>query len=235
MADIISNIRVELLKQGNLKTQEGAKRFFKEEIECYGVKTEVVTKIAKKYFVQIKGLSNKAIFNACEELFRSGIMEESFVACHWSYAIRAQYEEQDIFIFERWLNTYVNNWATCDTFCNHSVGTLVEMYPTLVSRLKKWACSKNRWVKRGAAVSLIIPARHGLFQADIFEIADILLLDTDDLVQKGYGWMLKAASQFDQKKVFEYVMAHKNNMPRTALRYAIEKMPLDLKKQAMTK
>jgi len=82
---------------------------------------------------------------------------------------------------------------------------------------------------------LIIPARKGLFLDDVFEIADTLLLDTDDMVQKGYGWMLKVASNMHEKEVFDYVMKHKANMPRTALRYAIEKMPKELKAEAMKK
>jgi 3-methyladenine DNA glycosylase AlkD len=109
------------------------------------------------------------------------------------------------------------------------------MYPKYLENLKKWARSENRWVKRASAVTLIIPARHGKFLKDIFEIADILLVDSDDLVQKGYGWMLKSASQAHQKEVFEYVMKNKNKMPRTALRYAIEKMPENLKVRAMAK
>ena len=90
-------------------------------------------------------------------------------------------------------------------------------------------------MKRAAAVSLIIPAKNGMFLKDVFEIADILLTDSDDLVQKGYGWMLKVASQPHQKEVFRYVMKNKAKMPRTALRYAIEKMPKILKKKAMAK
>jgi 3-methyladenine DNA glycosylase AlkD len=66
-------------------------------------------------------------------------------------------------------------------------------------------------------------------------IADQLLTDPDDMVQKGYGWMLKACSQAHQKDVFAYVMKHKKEMPRTALRYAIEKMPEELRKRAMAK
>jgi len=107
------------------------------------------------------------------------------------------------------------------------------MYPKYLENLKKWARSENRWVKRAAAVTLIIPARHGKFLKDIFEISDILLLDKDDLVQKGYGWMLKAASEAHQKEVFDYVMNNKDKMPRTALRYTIEKMPKELKVKAM--
>ena len=69
--------------------------------------------------------------------------------------------------------------------------------------LRKWASHPNRWVKRGAAVSLIIPVRKGLFLPEVFEIAEILLLDSDDLVQKGYGWMLKAASESHPREVYD--------------------------------
>jgi 3-methyladenine DNA glycosylase AlkD len=115
------------------------------------------------------------------------------------------------------------------------VGDLLEMYPAQVDNLRRWARSENRWMRRAAAVSLIIPARRGRFLADVFAIADILLPDADDLVQKGYGWMLKAASEAHHNEVFDYVMRHKAVMPRTSLRYAIEKMPPDLKARAMAK
>jgi len=54
-------------------------------------------------------------------------------------------------------------------------------------------------------------------------------------VQKGYGWMLKAASEAHQQEVFNFVMRNKTRMPRTALRYAIEKMPPELRSQAMAR
>ncbi len=57
--------------------------------------------------------------------------------------------------------------------------------------------------------------------------------DQDDLVQKGYGWLLKEASNKFPKEVFEFVVHRKNKMPRTALRYAIEKMSKELKMEAM--
>ena len=91
----------------------------------------------------------------------------------------------------------------------------------------------NRWVRRASAVSLIIQARKGLFKEDIFEIADNLLMDTDDLVQKGYGWMLKSLCTKYEDDVYQYVLSKRDIMPRTALRYAIEKMPKDRKQEAM--
>ena len=235
MGKLIADMRKELISQSDAKTRESGMRFFKEEVKIYGVKTALVGKIGREYFAEIKDKAKKDIFFLCEELWQSGYMEESFIACNWSYNIRKSFEPSDFKVFERWVSSYVTNWASCDTLCNHTIGAFVDMYPAYLAELKKWARSENRWMRRTSAVSLIIPAREGRFLSDIFEIAGILLVDEDDLVRKGYGWMLKAASQSHQKEVFDFVMENKMTMPRTALRYAIEKMPPELKRKAMAK
>ena len=219
-----------------------------EIIKTHGLKMADIHKIAKSGFQQIKEYSKQAVFELCEELWKSGYLDEAAIACNWSESLHTKYEPADFIVFERWLSNYVTGWAYCDTLCNHTGGTFIMMYPDYVSKLKEWAKSSNRWVRRGAAVTLIIPARKGLFLNDILEIADILLLDKEDLVQKGNGWMLKAASMSEtfvkgseEKKkehldaVFNFVMKNKAIMPRTTLRYAIEKMPADLKAEAMKK
>jgi 3-methyladenine DNA glycosylase AlkD len=235
MNNIIKRIREELKTKANEDVRRSGERFFKEQVKLYGMRTPDVSRIGKEHFKEIKKQSKAEIFLLCEELWKSGYMEESFIACAWSYALRKQYEPKDFLVFERWVKKYVGNWASCDTLCNHTVGSFLEMYPDYVSKLKIWARSPNRWVKRAAAVSLIVPAKNGKFLKGVFQIADILLLDKDDMVQKGYGWMLKVASQAHQQEVFEYVLAHKASMPRTALRYAVEKMPRELKTKAMEK
>ena len=235
MDTIILEIRSELQKNIDLKTQESSRKFFKEEIQSYGVKSVFVSKMSKDYFKSIKNNSKEEIFGLCEQLWKSQTLEESFIACNWSYFVHKEYQPNDFNVFEKWISNYVNNWASCDTLCNHTVGEFIEMYPEYVSRLKEMAKSENRWMRRASAVSLIIPAKKGLFLQDIFEIADMLLMDKDDLVQKGYGWMLKVACQKHQQEVFEYIIRNKSIMPRTALRYAIEKMPEDMKKAAMEK
>lgn len=235
MEKLLEQIREELKNNVDEKTKTGNQRFFKEEIKSYGVKASVIKKISKDFYKLIDSRTKAKVFELCESLWQSGYMEESFIACNWSYNIHKEYGPEDFKTFERWINRYVDNWASCDSLCNHSVGEFIEMYPDYIERLKGFAKSDNRWMRRAAAVSLIVPARKGKFLDDIFEIAGILLPDKEDLVQKGYGWMLKVASQANQDKVFEYVMKNKTLMPRTALRYAIEKMPAELKKKAMEK
>ncbi|MDD5658504.1 MAG: DNA alkylation repair protein [Actinomycetota bacterium] len=234
MNNIIREIRNELESQADDKTKNNSQRFFKEKVKCYGVKTSIVSKISKQYFIIVKKLDKGKVFKLCEELFASGYCEESWIAANWSHRY-GNFTEKDFKIYEYWINNYIDNWAECDTLCNHTVGEFIEKYPQYVNGLKEWAKSKNRWLKRASAVSLIIPARKGKFLQDILDISDILLCDRDDMVQKGYGWMLKEASRKNQKEIFEYVMKNKDDMPRTALRYAIEKMPEDLKRKAMEK
>jgi len=235
METIIEKIRKELKRNADEKTRIQGEKFFKENVKIYGLKSAQTVQIGKEFYKILTDKTKSSVFQLCEELWKSGYLEEAGIACMWSYNVRKQYQPADFMVFEEWVNKYVTNWAACDTLCNHSVGTLVEMYPHLLAGLKKWAKSKNRWVKRASAVSLIVPARKGLFIDDIFEISGILFSDTDDMVQKGYGWMLKAASQAHQKEVFAYVMKKKATMPRTSLRYAIEKMPAELKARAMAK
>jgi 3-methyladenine DNA glycosylase AlkD len=233
--DIIAALRQELLQQADEKVKSGYHRYFKEDITFYGVSNALVERIAGRYFQDARYLGKKGVFRLCEELWKSDYNEEAVIACDWSYRFRQQYEPDDFYIFEGWVKNYVNNWAKCDTLCNHTVGAIVEMYPQFLKDLKQWARSPNRWFRRAAAVTLIIPAKRGKFLEDIFQIADILLADPDDLVQKGYGWLLKDAAIQHIDEIFEYVMKNKKAMPRTALRYAIERLPADMKHEAMAK
>lgn len=235
MEDIISIIRGQLEQNIDEKTKNSAQRFFKEEVKFYGVKSAIVAKIAKKYFEEIQDAPKKEIFAYCEQLLESGYCEDAFIAFDWAYRIKKEYSPDDFQNFERWIECYVDNWAKCDTLCNHSVGSFIEQYPQYIENLKNWTRSENRWLRRASAVTLILPARRGGFLEDIFNISDNLMNDKDDLVQKGFGWMLKEASKPHQREVFDYVMKNKKHMPRTALRYAIEKLPKDLRILAMDK
>jgi len=233
MNTILTQIREELKANTDQQIQKSFQRFFKEQVKYYGVKTETVGKIAKKYWKQIKALDKQTIFKLCEELFRSDYTEEVFIVSFWLPNYIEHLEPSDLATFKVWIERYINNWAKCDGFCNHTIGDLIQKYPESISEVKSWVKSNNRWLKRAAAVSLIVPAKKGDFMQEAFEICDMLLADEDDMVQKGYGWLLKEESRKHQKEVFDYVFKNKKIMPRTALRYAIELMPKELKAQAM--
>ena len=230
---MLKEIRSRLAKLSDPVAAKSVAGFFKESIKTHGLKSSDVKAIAKEYFPRIDNMDKVQVFALCEELMRSDYQEQFGIACKFAYRMRKNFEKKDFKIFERWVRNYINNWAKCDTFCNHTVADLMEKFPDLVFDVKKWADSDNRWVRRAAAVTFILPARHGRFIGDVFEIADILLVDEDDMVQKGYGWALKAAGEAQPQMVYDFVTARRARMPRTAYRYAIEKLPADMRAAAM--
>ena len=161
MDPVISQIRQELKSIADPAIQESSKRYFKEEIRCYGTKTAPVIRMAKKYWKEVKDRPKQEIFSLCEELYQSGYMEESFFVSEWASSMVKQSERGDLAVYRRWIDTYITNWASCDGFCNHTMGDFIELYPDTINELKRWTQSENRWMRRAAAVSLIVPAKHG--------------------------------------------------------------------------
>lgn len=235
MQNIIKQLQSELekLSEKGLEDHESSP-FSLEPYSSYGVRNPIVRKLSAKKWREIKQFEKQEIFNLCEELLATKISEMTLIAFDWAYRVKKNYEAKDFKLFESWVKKYVNTWFYCDDLCGHTLGHFLIQFHEYVAELKKWARSKNRWFQRAACVSLLVGLRRGKFLNDAFEIADILLEDEDDLVQKGYGWMLKEASKKFPDEVFEFVMKRKDKMPRTALRYSIEKMPESRRKRAMS-
>lgn len=233
---IIESIQAELEEHVDAEYRSRAADYTEKDLDRHlGVRTPTVRKIAGKYYEEIKALRMDAILGLCEELVETGISDHRTIAFEWSFRCRRQYQPEHFAVFERWLKTYVDSWGGCDDLCTHTLGEFILQYPDFVSEVKEWSHSKNRWLRRASAVTLVYEARRGKHLDHILEVADSLLADPDDLVQKGYGWMLKVASNTYQDEVFDYVMRNKRVMPRTALRYAVEKMPDELRREAMKK
>ncbi len=230
---VIQNLRHELKKNSSEAHKISSQNFHKQPIKCYGTPTPIVRKIAREQYNNIKHLTKTDVFDLCEQLMRSGMQEEFTIASAWAFKRRKEFTTSDFKIFEAWVNKYILNWGSCDDFCSKSLGHLLLDFPALIPKTKPWTKSKNQWLRRASAVSLIIPVRRKKNLDDIFDVSLKLINDPEDLVQKAYGWALKEASNIYPKQVFEFVIKHKAQMSRTALRYAVEKLPQKQRKIAM--
>jgi len=232
--NLISQIKGELINNIDPEYCEGERRFFKGAIKNFGVSLPNRRKIAAKFWPEVKKFNKADLFKLAEKMFNEGYNELTTIAGSWIWRRREKFQPEDFKNFQRWVDKYFDNWAKIDDFCTHSLSYLINKYPKLATQLLTWTKSQNRWVKRAAAVSFIYPfGQRKKYLPVIFKVARKLLTDEDDMVQKGYGWMLKEASNHNQKEVFNFVMKHKAKMPRTALRYAIEKLPTRLRLKAM--
>ncbi len=234
-SEISAAITADIIEYSTPAFRKVQARFFKDEINIHGTRSEDVGKITRKHWKELKNLGKEEIVAICEELYKTGYLEESLMVAGFMSKLHKEYTAEDIRLFEYLIDNYIDNWASCDGFCTRVMGDYIEKYPENMPVLKKWAVSGNRWLRRAAAVSLIKPAKKGRYLSEAFDIADILLNDTEDMVQKGYGWLLKEESRINTQEVLDYVIKNRRTMPRTALRYAIELMPKDMKIEAMKK
>ncbi len=230
---LIEKIQNALKSKIDTKYKVGAQNYFKDDVKLYGVRVPEVRKISSEFYKFVKDKKKLEIYEICEKLMQSGFSEEKTIAFDWIFKQKKHFNLDDFGVFECWIEKYVKSWADCDDFCGHALGYLLYMNETLVKKLMSWTKSENRWLRRASAVSLIYSVKRDKYHAEAFKIAESLLLDEDDLVQKGYGWLLKEISNLNQDAVFEFIFIRRDKMPRTALRYAIEKMPTALRQKAM--
>lgn len=126
----------------------------------------------------------------------------------------------------------INAWDLVDLGCLHMVGNYLLDKPRKI--LYKMAKSKDIWERRTSIVGTCHFIRMGEVK-DTFRIATLLLKDKEDLVHKGAGWMLRFAGDKDRKQLIAFLDQYATTMPRTMLRYAIEKLDPKLKARYMAR
>ena len=128
--------------------------------------------------------------------------------------------------WKRWLaKSHSANWATTDAICGLLTGPLVAAHPELASEVARWAGDRNMWVRRAAIVGLIPIARRGAALDILYRTARTLHDDDEDLIQKAVGWALREAGKADMDRLERYLRSNGPRIPRTTLRYAIERFP----------
>ena len=229
----LKSLRAILKKQANPEQAKVYLRFFKtgkgeygESDEFLGIKVPVSRKIAKEF----KDLALPEI----QELLYSKMHEERLIAL---FILTEQYskgdEEKKKVIYDFYLKNLkrVNNWDLVDLSAEKIIGAyLLEKDKQI---LFKFTRSKNLWKRRIAIMSTFHFIKNGLYDTT-FEIADVLLKDEHDLIHKAVGWMLREIGNRDVKIEEAFLKKQYKNMPRTMLRYAIEKFP-EKKRQAYLK
>jgi len=128
---------------------------------------------------------------------------------------------------------FINNWDLVDLSCHEILGDwLLSRDRSLLYHLARHGATL--WERRIAIVSTLCFIRHGQVD-DTFAIADILLHDPEDLLHKAVGWLLREAGKRDQAALTAFLDTRCTQMPRTMLRYAIEKYPPALRRQYLAR
>ena len=220
----LEELRQTIKKSANPAQAKILSRFFKtgrgeygEGDEFLGIKVPISRSIAK----QFKDLTLTEI----QELLNSPIHEERLIALfilieHFKKA--DEHTKKIIFNFYLRNTKRINNWDLVDISAERIIG--VYLLDKDKSMLFKLARSKNLWERRIAIMSTFHFIKNGNYETTL-AIADMLLKDEHDLIHKAVGWMLREIGNRNLKVEETYLEKHYKIMPRTMLRYAIEKFP----------
>ena len=153
-------------------------------------------------------------------LLRSTIHEERLLALLF-LVDRCRRGDRDA-AFRLYVQSFarINNWDLVDASAEHIVGA----QGVGRAQLLRWAGSRHLWTRRIAIVSTFYDIRHGRF-GDTLAVARALLGDDHDLIHKAVGWMLREVGKRDLAALEGFLKRHHQVMPRTMLRYAIERHP----------
>lgn len=214
---------------------EGQRRFFQHEVSTYGVRTVNVHAVVREVSREVKTWPVAQRDELMELLWRKGKLESDALVCHVYRRFAKQCGEREFRLFESWIDRFVSNWAAADGVASWLLSASMANRPELLRELKSWTASKNRWRRRCAAVALLQEAKNGRHTETILEVADLLIADRDDMVEKGIGWLLKEAYPKKPREIAAWLEANRHRASRTALRYAAEKMTAADKRRVLAR
>ncbi len=225
----------EFRKQKNPEKALVLQRFFKtgpgdygEGDKFHGIVVPIIRKFSKKYI--------ELSMSDLEKVIQSQWHEERLLAL---LILVLQYQRTDdiktqkkIYQFYVKHQKFINNWDLVDLTAPHIVGHF--LFDKDKSVLIKWADSKLLWRRRVAVIATFYFIRQNQFN-ETLKLAKQLLKDKEDLMHKSVGWMLREIGKRDVKVLENFLQKYRSKMPRTMLRYAIEKFPEKKRKAYLIK
>jgi len=233
---MLDQLKKELQKLANSEKAKDLSRFFKTGKGQYGegdiflgVSVPDQRKTARKY----PNLSLDEI----QELLSSKVHEHRLTSL---FILINKYQKSDdknkkkMFDFYLKNTKNINNWDLVDSSSSYIVGDYLLNKAEKRTILYKLAESKNLWERRIAVISTFAFIKNNEFE-DALKIAEILLNDEYDLIHKAVGWMLREIGNRNQAEEENFLKKHYKKMPRTMLRYAVEKFQKNKKEFYMKK
>ncbi|MBS3066569.1 DNA alkylation repair protein [Candidatus Pacearchaeota archaeon] len=218
---MLNKIKGDLRKLANKEKIPIYQNFFKTKKGQYsegdvfiGVSVPNTRKIAKKY--------KDSKLSVVEQLLGSKIHEERLLGVLILVQKYQKTNDDKIFFFYKKHNKKINNWDLVDLSADKIVGHYYYNNKNKIQELYELAKSNNLWEKRTSIVSTFYFIKNNDFKQTI-TVSELLLRDKHDLIHKAVGWMLREVGKKDKKILLQFISKNYHKIPRTTLRYAIEK------------
>jgi 3-methyladenine DNA glycosylase AlkD len=222
--------RHQLAAMGRSAGHFDAARYFRGPVDLgfYNVRTVVVRRMARDLWHTTDGAwSLDDAVEFADRMLRDRHLEAKGLGLELLARHRRAFRPSLLPVCKRWLvANLAANWATTDLLCGSVIAPLLLQQPALAERtMPLWARHRNMWVRRSSAVALVPAARSGLLLDTAYAVAHTLRCDSEDLVRKAAGWLLREAGRSDPERLRRFLLEHGQGMARTTVRYAVERFP----------
>jgi 3-methyladenine DNA glycosylase AlkD len=226
VAQVADQIIMRLRQMGEPRRAQGARQYFKHQIVALGITTPALRLFMRE---RMNGLQKvwrlgEAI-QLCDRLLQEPELEIRGAGFLALAAFKKALTPAWLTPAESWLKHRLDNWALVDGFCNAVLSPLLERHPAVERTLVRWSGAKLLWPRRAALVTLVPFARSGRCLELAYWLAQEHFGDPEDLMHKATGWLLREAGKTDPARLKRFLLQHGPAIPRTALRYAIERFP----------
>jgi 3-methyladenine DNA glycosylase AlkD len=223
---MVDEIQKQLAALGNPRDAEFLQRYFKTGPGQYGAGDKfrgIRVPVLRKLSLARRGLPLDSALRLLQSPFHEDrLLALLILVLRYAKADRAA----QLAIYRAYLaNTHqINNWDLVDSSAEHIVGAY--LWERDREPLEQLARSVSLWERRIAVLSTFHYIKRGSFDSTL-HIAQLLLTDREDLIHKAVGWMLREVGKRDQAREEAFLTTHHKTMPRTMLRYAIERFPAE--------
>ncbi len=210
----------------NLERASGVQQYFKHAVVALGIDTPTLRAYCREQVKRLKPLWTEGEAVAlCDRLLQEREMEVRGAGFLILGALKKPLTPDLLPWAKRWLDTRLDNWALVDGFCSTVLSPMLERHPAIETTLRQWSDDRLLWVRRAALVTLVPFARRGKHLDLAYEFACEHFRDPEDLMHKATGWLLREAGKTDMPRLRACLLHYGPSIPRTALRYAIERFP----------
>ncbi len=212
-----------------------SQRFFKEQLVLLGIPAPKLRREARSIYNKVKPYWTSAeALEFCQRLLPEPPVEIRSLAILVLSYYTPSLTKHHLPLIKSWLlANYVDNWALVVLLAPAIISPLVKKSPEIVEELYTWTKSPNLWLRRAALVALIPLVRQGNQLREAYHMVLRLLSDSEDLIHKAMGWLLREAGKKDVQRLENFLLAYGPRIPRTTVRYALERFPKKKRKKLL--
>ncbi|MBU1700281.1 MAG: DNA alkylation repair protein [Candidatus Eisenbacteria bacterium] len=223
-----------LNSKADKKKAESYQRYFKEPVLFFGLGNEQSTQLRKDLIDSVKDCwTIKDAVSFCNEMVKDPHMESRGIGFQVVAHFAPKAAPGLVKDIKRWLERSADNWALVDNLAPSVLAPLIDAHPDLIPEVISWTESSVQWVRRGATVAFVPLVKQKKYVPAAYKIATRLFDDKEDLMHKAVGWLLRETGKSDMEELMTFLLKHGPKIPRTSVRYAIERFPKDERKRLL--